>query len=82
MGYLTWSGVDRAPKEKGIDDRISLSVGSIAVMEENAVVKYLDMMLLYFRTNVHASYSIIVKVCVVPALWLSLRPPHVCRRRR
>ena len=60
MVVTTWCC--RIPKEKGIDDRISLSVGSIAVMEENAVVKYLDMMLLYFRTNIHASYSIIVKV--------------------
>ena len=47
--------------EKGIDDRIALSVGSISVMEENAVVKYLDLMLLYFRTIIHASYSVVVK---------------------
>lgn len=47
--------------ERSIDDRISLSVGSISVMEENAVVKYLDTMLLYFRTILHSSYSVLVK---------------------
>jgi hypothetical protein len=59
-------------KEKALEDKINLSVGSIAVMEENAVVKYLDMMLLYFRTNIHASFSIIVKVSAILYLSISI----------
>jgi hypothetical protein len=44
-----------------IEDRISLSNGSILALEENAVDKYLEFILLNFRTNTHASYSVIVK---------------------
>lgn len=46
---------------QNIDERISLSTGSIIVLEESAVDKYLDFILLNFRTNTHASYSVIVK---------------------
>jgi hypothetical protein len=47
--------------QTNIEDRISLSTGSILVLEENAAEKYLDFILLNFRTNTHASYSVIVK---------------------
>ena len=50
-----------AAAQTNIEDRISLSTGSIIVLEENAVDKYLEFILLNFRTNTHASYSVIVK---------------------
>ena len=61
------SGVEhRRPSAVGgaqgnVEDRISLSTGSIIVLEENAVDKYLEFILLNFRTNTHASYSVVVK---------------------
>jgi hypothetical protein len=50
-----------AAAQTSIEDRISLSTGSLLVLEENAVDKYLEFILLNFRTNTHASYSVIVK---------------------
>jgi hypothetical protein len=63
---------------------VALSVGSISVMEENAVVKYLDTMLLYFRTIIHSSYSVLVKA-EMGSTWERLRfssrilPSHLSR---